>query len=52
MEPFKTCMTHERGEGRLTKKVTKSDVGGGFAAKNCDATPLKKRDFASDILFE
>ena len=38
MGPFKSCVTQERGEGRLTKKVTKSDAGGGFAAKKCDAT--------------
>ena len=49
---LKTCFTEERGEGRLTKKVTKSDVGGGFAAKKCDATHSKIQDFASDILFE
>ena len=34
MGPLKTCVTQERGEGRLTKEVTKSDVGGGVAAKN------------------
>ena len=35
------------------KKVTKSDLGEGFAAKKCDVTHLKKtRDFASDVLFE
>ena len=39
--------------GKVDKKVTKSDVGEGFAAKNCDATHLKKtQDFASDVLFE
>ena len=37
----------------LTKKVTKSKVGEGFAAKKCDVTnEKKKRDFASDVLFE
>ena len=28
--------------GKVDKKVTKSDAGEGFAAKNCDATHLKK----------
>ena len=44
----------EKGRGRLTKKVTKNYVGGGFAAKKCDATHSKKnkRDFASDVLFD
>ena len=28
MRPFKACVTRERGEGMLTKKVTKSDLGG------------------------
>ena len=28
MRPFNTCVTQERGDERLTKKVTKSDVGG------------------------
>ena len=51
MEPFKTCVTQERGEGNLTKKVTKSDVGGGVTAKKIDTIHLKKRDFASDKLF-
>ena len=52
MGPFKTCVTHEREEDRLTIKVTKCKVGGGFAAKKCDATHSKKRDIASYILFE
>ena len=41
MEPFKTCITQERGEGSLTKKVTKSDLGGGLIAKKSDTTHLK-----------
>ena len=52
MEPFKTCVTQERGEGSLTKKVTKSDVGGGLTAKKSDTAHSKTRDFASDVLFE
>ena len=53
MGPFKTCITQERGEGRLTKKVTKSDIGGGFAVKKCDTNHSKiPGDFASDFLFE
>ena len=52
MEPFKTCVTQERGEGSLTKKVTKNDVGGAVTAKKSDTTHLKKRDFASNVLFE
>ena len=52
MGPLKTCVAQERGEGRLTKEVTKSDVEGGVAAKNSDVTHSKKRDFASDVLFE
>ena len=34
MGPFKTCIIQERGEGWLTKNVTKSDVGGGVAYGN------------------
>ena len=35
------------------KKVTKNDVGEGFTDKKCDVThSKKKRDFASDVLFE
>ena len=46
------CVTQERGEGRLTKKVAKNYVRGGFAAKKSDATHSKNpRDFASDVLF-
>ena len=52
MEPSKKCVTQERKEGRLTKNVTKKDIGEGFAAKKCDVTHLKKQDFASDVLFE
>ena len=48
---FKMCVTQENGEGRLTKKVTKHYVGGGFAAKKCVATHSRKtRDFAIDVL--
>ena len=36
------CLTQERGEGRLTEKVTKSDAEGGLATKIFDATQLKK----------
>ena len=50
MGPWKTCVTQERKEGRLTKKVTKSDVGGGVAAKKSDVTHSKKPDFASYVL--
>ena len=52
MGPLKTCVTQERGEGRLTKEVTKSDVGGGVAVRKSDVTHSKKRDFVSDVLFE
>ena len=52
MGPLKTCITQERGEGRLTKEVTKSDVGGEDATKKGDVTHSKKRDFSSDVLFE
>ena len=41
--PFKTCVTQEKEEGMLTKKVTKSKVGEGFAAKKCDVTHSKKK---------
>ena len=44
-------VTQEREEGRLIKNVTKSEVGEGYAAKKCDFTHSKKRDFASDVLF-
>ena len=33
--------------GQVDKKVTKTDVGGGVAAKKSDVTHSKKRDFAS-----
>ena len=52
MEPFKTCISQERGEGSLRKKVTKSDVGGRVTAKKVIPLTQKKRDFASDVLFE
>ena len=52
MKPFKTCVTQERVEGKLTKAVTKSDVGGGVAAKKKWCHPIKKRDFESEVLFE
>ena len=52
MGPFKTCVTQERQEKRLTKNVTKSDVGEGFAAKHVVSLTQKKRDFTSDVLFE
>ena len=45
MGPFKTCVTQEREEGRLTKNVTKSDFGEGFAARKCDVTQSKKTRF-------
>ena len=52
MAPFKTCITQEIEEGGLTKKVIKSDVGEGFATKTWHVNHSKKRDFASDLLFE
>ena len=52
MGPLKMCVTQERGEGRLTKEVRKSDVGGVVADKKSDVTHSKKRDCASDVLFE
>ena len=36
------CVTQEKEKGRLAKKVTKSDIGGGFTAKKCDTTHPKK----------
>ena len=42
MKSLKMCVTQERGEGRLTKKVTKKYVGGGFAAKKWDAIHSKQ----------
>ena len=42
---FKTCVTYERGEWRLTKKVTKTDTRGVVAAKKSDATHSQKQDF-------
>ena len=33
MGPLKTCVAQERREERLKKEITKSDVGGGVAAK-------------------
>ena len=45
MGPFKTCVTKEREERRVTKNVTKSDIGEGFAAKQCDVTHSKKARF-------
>ena len=51
MGSFKTCVTQERREGRLTKKVTKSDVGKGFAAKKCDATHSKNPEIFEVTFF-
>ena len=51
-EPLKTCVTQERVEGNLTKKVTKSDIGGRVTDKKSDTIHSKKLDFASDVLFE
>ena len=51
MGALKTSVTQERDEMRLTKEVTKSDVGGGVVAKKSDVTHSKKQDFASDVLF-
>ena len=45
MGPFKTCITQGREEGRLTKKVTKSDVGEGFAAKKMWCHSLNLNSF-------
>ena len=45
MGPLKTYATQEREEEKLTEKVTKSDVGGGVAAKNSDVTHSKKTRF-------
>ena len=45
MVPFKTCVTQEWEDGRLTKNVTKNDVGEGFTAKKCNATHSKKPRF-------
>ena len=42
MEPFKTCISQERGEGSLRKKVTKSDVGGRVTAKK--VIPLTQKN--------
>ena len=44
MRSFKMYFTQERGEGRLTKKVTKNYVGGGFTAKKCDVTHSEKNN--------
>ena len=59
MGPFKTCVTPDGGEVKLTKKVRKSDVGRGGGENGSQpknmmplATYSKKQDFASDILFE
>ena len=41
----------EKGRGRLTKKVTKNYVGGGFAAKKCDATHSKKKNEILRVTF-
>ena len=49
---FKSSVTQEIVERSLTKKVTRSDVGGGAAAKKNDTTYSKQRDFESDVLFE
>ena len=38
MKPFKKSVTGKKLEGKLTKKVTKSDVGRGVAVSNSDAT--------------
>ena len=52
MEPFKTYVSQERGEGSLTEKVTKSDVWWRVTAKKSDTNHSKKQDFVSDMLFK
>ena len=52
MGPLRMCVIQERGEGRLTKNVTKSDARGGFAAKKGGIIHSKKQDFASEVLLE
>ena len=42
MGPFIMCVTQEREEEWLTKKVIKYDVGEGLAAKKIDVTHYKK----------
>ena len=50
--PFKTCVSQEKEEGKLKKKLQNSDVGGGVGAKKMWCYSLKKQDFESDVLFE
>ena len=47
----RASLRKERRKKRLTKNITKSDVGKGFAAKTCDVTHSEKRDFENDVLF-
>ena len=53
---FKMRVTQERRGRRLTKKVTKKYIWRGFAARKIWCYSLKKnkkkRDFASDVLFD
>ena len=50
MGSFKTCVTRERGEGRLTKKIT-SDIGEVLAAQKCDATYSKNPEIFGVTFF-
>ena len=45
MGSFKTCVTREKGEGRLTEKITTSDIGEVLLTQ-------KPGDFWGDVLFE
>ena len=51
MGSFKTCVTRERGEGRLTKKITTSDIGEVLAAQKCDATYSKNPEIFGVTFF-
>ena len=46
------CITQKRGEGRLTKKVTKEIHRGRVRSQKMLCQSLKKiRDFAGDVFF-
>ena len=50
MRSFKMCITQKRGEGRLTKKITKKIHRGRVRSEKMLCQSLKKtRDFAGDL---
>ena len=51
MGSFKMCVTQERGEGRLTQKVTKNYAGEGSQPKNVMPLTQKKKNEILRVTF-